>query len=33
VTNDAGLLFQLRRLAIPRISLRARNHLVLEGLE
>jgi len=33
VTNDAGLLFQLRRLGIPRISLRARNHLVLEGLE
>jgi len=33
VTNDAGLVERLRKLRIPRITLRSRNHLVLEGLE
>ena len=33
VTNDAALLDRLRKLRIPRITLRSRNHLVLEGLE
>jgi hypothetical protein len=32
VTNDAALLGRLRASGIPRITLRSRNHLVLEGL-
>jgi hypothetical protein len=33
VTNDLPLLKHLKRLGMPRISLRSRNHLGLEGLE
>ena len=32
VTNDLPLLETLRKAGIPRISLRSRNHLVLEGV-
>ncbi len=33
VTNDAALLARLKTLRLPRITLRSRSHLVLEGLE
>ena len=32
VTNDQPLLERLRQAAIPRVFLRSRNHLVVEGL-
>ncbi len=32
VTNDAALLRRLKEVAVPRIYLRSRSHLVVEGL-
>jgi rRNA-processing protein FCF1 len=32
VTNDAGLLRRLKEAGVPRVFLRSRSHLVVEGL-